>query len=609
MPDSLQPFEPIEFGPYSLVALAGEGGMASVYRAVRSGPMGFRKEVAIKRIRADLTRGNDRLVEALINEARLGGELRHANIVDVYEFGEVGEEHYIAMEFVNGLVLDALLEGMRQRNTKLPTGAAFDLVLQVCAGLDYAHGKVAHDGVPMNLVHRDLKPSNIAVTTEGLIKLMDFGIARADTSLHKTTTAGVIKGTIAYMSPEQLDEASDLDRRSDIFAMGVILFELLTGELLHTRQSVQKTLLSIVQGSFMDRLGVAEEAVPGSGPILERCLRVDRKQRYGTARELANDILSLREERGDNLGCTELMTLVDSYINDPPDAFAAVSSEVLTRDRSRATSSGWPHFVQALPEDQFDGEDHLLDGLHPSLDALSLAQSDAFEREANAPMKTSVMWQAPDAAKPEVLPTVVEPITPGRARPRWWLSLVVVAIVLGAVVGYGWVLRSRAPTDEPQPHAEEALAEVDEGEVTAAPSEAPTDEAPSEAPGEEPGEEPGETPTEALDDVAAEPTPAPPVEDPTPEPPTPDEFVAAQTVPIWINAKPWAKWRLTGDTQAEGNETPFKDPLPPGSYTLTLTCGTTGEKKAVPFEITGQEPRYSYCYDFNTGSTCTRGGN
>ena len=177
------------FGKYDLAEVLGEGGMARVYRAVRAGPMGFRKEVALKQILPHVAR-EEKLLRALINEARLGGHLRHRNVVEVYEFDHVEDTYYIAMEFVQGLTLDEVLHRTPPPG-RLPPRIVLQIALQVCAGLEYAHGATDEDGRPMHLVHRDLKPANLMLERDGVVKIMDFGIARAETNLFKTSTAAV----------------------------------------------------------------------------------------------------------------------------------------------------------------------------------------------------------------------------------------------------------------------------------------------------------------------------------------------------------------------------------------------------------------------------------
>ncbi len=217
MTTGTHPPEATTFGPYQLICKLGEGGMAEVFLAVRHGPMGFRKEMAIKRIRPDITRNNEHLLRSLINEARVGGQLRHPNVVDTYEFGAVGDVHFIAMEYVEGLTLHELMVGAYLHQLVLPPTALLDLFQQVCHGLEYAHNHRSTKGKPLNLVHRDLKPNNLIVSMEGQAKIMDFGIARSEAALFKTTQLDTRKGTLNYMSPEQVTTPDDLDNRSDLF--------------------------------------------------------------------------------------------------------------------------------------------------------------------------------------------------------------------------------------------------------------------------------------------------------------------------------------------------------------------------------------------------------
>ncbi len=252
---------PDRFGPYEIVSLLGEGGMARVYRAVRRGPMGFSKELAIKAIRASGSGDSQELANSLVNEARLGGQLRHPNLADTYEFGMVGEQFYIAMEYVNGPTLRTLLRGFEDRNLHLPWGAVLDLALQTCDGLQYMHALCGADGVPLNLIHRDLKPENIIVSTAGLAKVMDFGIARSTSALHPATLAGSLKGTPGFISPEQLNDPDSIDARSDLFALGTILFECVVGQPLITAANVEAMMWSIASGSFRSRLDLIDEVL------------------------------------------------------------------------------------------------------------------------------------------------------------------------------------------------------------------------------------------------------------------------------------------------------------------------------------------------------------
>jgi serine/threonine-protein kinase len=273
------------FGSYRLTHLLGKGGMASVYRAVRSGPMGFAKQVAIKRLHPSLTR-DSAILKALVNEARIGGQLKHPNIVEIYEFNRVGDTYYLAMEFIDGWTLDRVIQIGRANQQALPNGVALDMAIQVCEGLHYAHTLESLDGVEVHLVHRDLKPANIIVGRDGVTKIMDFGIAKADTNLFKTTLVDTTKGTPHYMSPEQVGGDPQLGATSDIFAMGSLLYELVTEKVLFAGDSLAAVLFAVSRAEVSEQIEDVEEAMPGFGAIVARCLEKDPAKRFPSAKAL-----------------------------------------------------------------------------------------------------------------------------------------------------------------------------------------------------------------------------------------------------------------------------------------------------------------------------------
>ena len=329
--------DPRRCGPYQLVELIGEGAMARVYRAVRSGAMGFRKEVALKQIPGETDRKR-RLLKALVNEARLGGHLRHRNLVEVYEFDQDGDTYYLAMEYVRGRTLADVLA---LSPDGLPAEITAQIAVQICAGLAHAHDAVDEDGEPLQLVHRDLKPSNVMIEHGGVVKVVDFGIAKARTNLF-LTTPGTVKGAPIYMSPEQVLN-KPLDRRSDLFAMGSLLVEMLTG-----RPAFEGEVLADVVGDITD--GRSEGAVervrsraPGFEPIVVRAMQSDPDDRYPTAADMAADI---REAYGPIPEVAEIGRWMDSLGGEsngpPPDGDAAVRE---TRVERR------PGVPAAIPDD------------------------------------------------------------------------------------------------------------------------------------------------------------------------------------------------------------------------------------------------------------------
>ena len=280
-----------KFGRYVLMEIVGEGGMARVFRALRSGPMGFRKQVAIKQILPNVA-ADEKVVKALINEARMGGLLHHRNLVEIYEFDQEGEVYYIAMEFVQGCMLsEVLLQGLESKQA-IPPRIVVDIGCQLCEGLAYAHAARDEDGRPMKLVHRDIKPSNLMLSERGLLKIMDFGIAKAATNLFHTTLAGITKGTPVYMSPEQV-RGEALDQRSDLFAAGSIIAELATGRVVFDDKTLPGVLTKVVNADISSILPDVQERFPSLAPILQRALQPAANDRFPSAAEMGDALKAL----------------------------------------------------------------------------------------------------------------------------------------------------------------------------------------------------------------------------------------------------------------------------------------------------------------------------
>ena len=281
------------FGKYRLLRKLGEGGFGTVYEALLPGPMGFTKRVAIKKLRGHLLGEDDRVVQALINEARIGGLLHHDNVVDILEFGQVGPHYYMAMEHVSGATLTDILRLCARRGVRLPPFAVVEWGRQIARGLAHAHDLRDVDGNPVGLVHRDLKPSNVIVDRSGVAKVADFGIAKAASNLYRTTTEGAAKGTPRYMSPEQIRADGELTPASDLYSLGLVIYELATGHPLHDETSVPALVHRILTAELGDEVERADEAIAGLGPVLERCLRRDPADRHGSAVALGRDLAEL----------------------------------------------------------------------------------------------------------------------------------------------------------------------------------------------------------------------------------------------------------------------------------------------------------------------------
>ncbi|MCC7534902.1 MAG: protein kinase [Deltaproteobacteria bacterium] len=219
----------MQFGRYRLLARIGRGGMAEVYRALAVGPGGFEKEVVVKRILPDLSI-DPSFADMFLDEARIASRLDHPNIVQIHDLGCVDETYFIVMEYVRGMDLSGLVGALAPSRTGKPPlemPVALRIVADVCRALDYAHRTTGPDGKPLGLVHRDVSPQNVLVSDEGAVKLADFGIARAMQGGMGRTMRGLVRGKARYMSPEQA-RGQTLDARSDVYAAGIVLYELLT---------------------------------------------------------------------------------------------------------------------------------------------------------------------------------------------------------------------------------------------------------------------------------------------------------------------------------------------------------------------------------------------
>jgi len=322
---------PIAFGRYRLVERLGAGGMAQVFRAVTDEGTG---SVVVKRMLPHLS-GNRDFVRLLIDEARLSSRLHHPAIVRVHEFGDVSGEYYIAMEHVEGRNLATLLGQLYRAGRALPQHLGCHVVREVAAALAYAHALAGDDGRPLEIIHRDVSPSNILVSQSGVIKLLDFGIAKAANGIREEETrTGVVKGKVSYMSPEQAD-GRDVDRRSDIFALGVVFWECLTMRRLFRGTDDLHTLRLVREAAVEP----PSRIVPTDGrveAVVMKMLARDRDARYGSCEEIVAALAAIAlPERAD---AESLRAFLGALGELPPAAPPAEASNVVTVALAPATS-------------------------------------------------------------------------------------------------------------------------------------------------------------------------------------------------------------------------------------------------------------------------------
>ncbi|MBI5501813.1 MAG: serine/threonine protein kinase [Deltaproteobacteria bacterium] len=280
------------FGPYRILARIGRGGMAEIYLASRTGPGGFSRDVVLKRILPQRA-ADPEFVRMFVDEAGLLSRLTHSNIAQVYEFGEIEGSHYLAMEYVRGISLDRLIRVFERPG--LPIAHAARIAAEVARGLDHAHRATDARGRPLAIVHRDVSPTNVLVSYEGEVKLIDFGIARSAVRATETA-AGTVKGKVRYMSPEQC-RGRPLDPRSDVFSLGIVLWEALTGELLFPQSETFDVMEAIVQQPIVPPSVRRPEVPPELDGVVLRALAKTPEERYGAAGDMAQALDAFLAER------------------------------------------------------------------------------------------------------------------------------------------------------------------------------------------------------------------------------------------------------------------------------------------------------------------------
>ncbi|HEX4422790.1 MAG TPA: serine/threonine-protein kinase [Kofleriaceae bacterium] len=304
---------PEKFGKYSILGHLATGGMAEVYLARQTGLEGFEKTVVIKRVRPELLTDRE-IIESFLDEARLVATLQHPSIAQVYEIGLVNQSYFIVMEYVHGGDLRQLMERAIAARQRVTIADAIYILIQACVALHYAHEKRGPDGTRLAIIHRDVTPSNVLLSYDGAVKVCDFGIAKAATRTTETER-GTLKGKYAYMSPEQCQSLA-LDRRSDIFTLGILLYELSTLTRPFAAASDFELLRSIIERPAVP----PSKRVRGYPPDLERiamrALAKDPAERYPTAQAMQLELEELARERKLALSSVNIAKLVGSLFPD-----------------------------------------------------------------------------------------------------------------------------------------------------------------------------------------------------------------------------------------------------------------------------------------------------
>ena len=356
-------FKPTTFGKFFLYEKLAIGGMAEIFLARLHGDGGFEKLVCIKRILPHLAK-DQQFTDMFLDEARLASALNHPNIGQIVELGQHGKNYFIAMEFIDGASLHELIEARHA----VPVDVAARVIADTLLALDFAHESTDRSGKPLNIVHRDVTPSNIMVSVDGIVKLVDFGVAKAAKKSHQTQT-GAVKGKFAYMAPEQI-ETADVDRRADIFAIGIVFYELITGKKPFGEELA--AVSRILHEEPQDPRALRPDCPEPVSRIVMRALRKKPEQRYPTAHTMLLDIETALRMRNSYVGPREISYVVRGFRGLPlPDGvdvsvhdtglFASDRSAELSTDTSRelvaeaeaaadVDAAVAPHWTSRLPK-------------------------------------------------------------------------------------------------------------------------------------------------------------------------------------------------------------------------------------------------------------------
>lgn len=299
---------------YHIIDLIAVGGMAEVYRGETSGPEGFRKRVAIKRVLPHLAR-DQKFLRLFLDEARLCARLSHANCVNVFDVGQSEGAFFLVMEYVDGGDLTKLRDRLRELGEPFPVAESVRIIEQVCVALAYAHGATDERGKPLNIVHRDVSPANVLITRSGEVKLADFGLAKAAIP-REESEKDVVKGKFRYLAPETL-AGKPIDGRADLFATGAVLWELLSGGPLFSAEHPLAIIDAIRKAEIPPLAGTRPGIDDALDAILARALARDPADRYADAREMAKALSGWLVRAGLDVGPFELARLVQRYRDNP----------------------------------------------------------------------------------------------------------------------------------------------------------------------------------------------------------------------------------------------------------------------------------------------------
>jgi len=383
------PYAPLmaRHGRYTILGKIADGGMAEIFLATQHGAEGFEKHVVLKRILTQFS-ADPQFRNMLLDEGHISMSLQHSNIVQVLDLGVAGSRYFLVMELVDGWDLERILQRAHGSGMVFPPALALHVVTVVCRALAYAHAKT-RAGKPLGIVHRDISPNNVLISEQGEIKLADFGIAKAQRK-REQTAAGVIKGKVAYMSPEQAT-GTPIDRRSDIFSVGSLLYRMMTSTLPFDAQTDLEQLLRVQKADVTPLEKVKPGLSAAVSAIIMRAMRLAPAERYQTADEMLADVERVLRTEFHSAGQTELKLWLEQLAR--RDSIASIG-------KHRVDTSGI--VKDDLGTDLSAGTSFELDEVHEiTSDMTELSSASLSPRPPPTPPPVVVMGLGPAASRPE----------------------------------------------------------------------------------------------------------------------------------------------------------------------------------------------------------------
>jgi serine/threonine-protein kinase len=448
------------FGRYRSLGRIGRGGMAEVFLAVGCGPAGFNKLVVLKRLR-DTVASDEAFREMFLDEARLAARLNHPNVVQTYEVFEDSGSFFITMEHLEGQPLGRIERECAKRGTRLKPAICARIVSDALCGLHHAHDARDYDGAPLHIVHRDVSPQNIFVTYDGQVKVVDFGIAKAELSSTKTQ-AGFFKGKAAYMAPEQL-EGGAIDRRVDIFTAGIVLWEMLAGKRLMAAESTARTLVRLLKEPIPRVTELVDGIDPELDRIVARALQRDPEARYQTAGEMRNALDRYLVESRHFVRHEDIGRMVGELFHDARASMRHAIGEQLALSPEFPQSGTMPIGSETLMASQAPQS---VEPIHPaSVSGVSVSRTLSSFRGIPPP-STGIVAAAPPAKASSRLPSAVM-----GALVAILLVVALAIIERARMAPQGTPATDSAPLSAPAPIATRASTSVPTPTIEAAPPE------------------------------------------------------------------------------------------------------------------------------------------